>query len=461
MSEAVVAETVAITVHGPFGSIDLVVPVAAAVRDVAREYSAQCGLTDLPRLVTTAGRALDPDAAMAVTGVRPGGLVIATPHEVISGTHRTHAQGGAVPGQLDNRPDPAAPRASLLPMTLATVVAVLAGLLAVHTRSTGLPEATLALLALGAAIGVLPVGRGRHQRGIAAPAFGASAGYLLAWQPDPATLPLTVGAAGLGAAVVAGVARAAGNGPSVVHDVWMVSGVSICAVTGGAVLAGVPPQVAWAVLLVAALIAGRSVASVAIDVPDEMVIDLEQLAVTAWSARDRPRGRRDRTVIREEGITEMLTRGTLIVESAAVAILVLVVIAVPNLLRSATIEVDRQGALALVVATGAALLLAARRFRQVRARTALRCAGLFAWGAVLVTVLGDLADSSLLVLLGVSLTTAGGALMAAVAIGRGWRSAAWASRADVAETVAGAIAIGSLVVATGLVRLVWEIPFVR
>jgi len=50
-------------------------------------------------------------------------------------------------------------------------------------------------------------------------------------------------------------------------------------------------------------------------------------------------------------------------------------------------------------------------------------------------------------------------VVVAVATGRGWRSAWWSRRAEVAEGLAGAGAIAALVVASGLFRALWEIKF--
>jgi hypothetical protein len=50
-------------------------------------------------------------------------------------------------------------------------------------------------------------------------------------------------------------------------------------------------------------------------------------------------------------------------------------------------------------------------------------------------------------------------VVVAVATGRGWRSAWWSRRAEVAEGLAGAGAIAALVVACGLFRALWEIKF--
>ena len=40
----------------------------------------------------------------------------------------------------------------------------------------------------------------------------------------------------------------------------------------------------------------------AVDVPDQLLLDLERLAVTAWSARERPAGRRGRTLVAPEAV---------------------------------------------------------------------------------------------------------------------------------------------------------------
>ena len=52
-----------------------------------------------------------------------------------------------------------------------------------------------------------------------------------------------------------------------------------------------------------------------------------------------------------------------------------------------------------------------------------------------------------------------GVLAAAVATGRGWRSAWWAARAELAEALAMAGTLALLVVATGFFRALWESHF--
>ncbi|WP_067437960.1 hypothetical protein [Nocardioides jensenii] len=463
MSEAAVASTVALTVHGPFGAVDLVVPLAAAAGDVAREYAVQCRLQRLPALFTTTGTALAPSTSIARAGIRSGAVLVAhlggpptvgSGPRALAGADDRAEPGRGVPGVV----------AAALALGIAAVAATLAAVLGAHAGSESQRDATLALLALCAAVGVLPIGRFVDQRGIAAPAFGAAVAWVLAWDPSPETAPLTLGLAGLGAAVVAAVARATGAGSVVVHTVWMAAGITTFLVTGVGVLAGFPPQVAWAALLVVALLSTRSATALAVDVPDRMLLDIDRLAVTAWSARDRPvddSADQSAALIRGAGIAATLARGSRIVDAASVAILVVTVTATLQLMATATYDVDRQGAQCLVLFTGAGLLLAARGLRHVTARMMLRGAGLFAWAVLVWHLLPDLSERSLAYVVLGCLGVAATAGLAAVATGRGWRSARWAGRAELAEIIVGALAIGASVVASGLFRIIWEIPFSR
>ncbi|MDN5745181.1 MAG: hypothetical protein L0H31_08665, partial [Nocardioidaceae bacterium] len=48
-------------------------------------------------------------------------------------------------------------------------------------------------------------------------------------------------------------------------------------------------------------------------------------------------------------------------------------------------------------------------------------------------------------------------VLVGVLVGRGWRSAWWSRRAEVAEAFSGAAAVGSVVVAVGFFRFLWEL----
>ena len=159
-------------------------------------------------------------------------------------------------------------------------------------------------------------------------------------------------------------------------------------------------------------------------------------------ALDRLRGRRSRHPDADRG------RG---------AVAVVAVVSAPLLLDTATLRVDRIGARCLVGFAGAALLLAARSYRHRGAGALLRTAGLGCWLALRGRAARGCSRArrcagviGAAVLLGVVL------IVAAVATGRGWRSAWWSRRAEVAEGLCGALVVASVVVASGWFREVWE-----
>lgn len=443
--------TIALTVHGPSGALDLVVPPEASVDDVAREYAARAGLKFAPTLHSRLGQVLVADSSLAELGVRSGDVL---------------AAGGAVRRRsgdhVPEEPEAAPPGAfSATWFTVAVAVAALAGWFG--SRAGGLDteqgQVTVALLAFSALLGVMPLGRLSAHRMVAAPAFAAAAAFAVVWAPEPERLPTVVGVTALVAAVAAGVARALDVQGDEALRVWIVVGVGLFLVTGAAALVHADQRVVWSVLLLIATLAARFVPALAVDVPDQYLIDIERLAVTAWSARDRPRGRRGRTVVPPAAVAHVASRGSRIVTASAAGIWVVVAVSAPTLLGTATLPVDRIGARVMTALCGAALLLAARSYRHPAARTMLRGAGLTCWAALAVVLL-RLADAPQGVAVGIA-----GVLLAvvlvvvAVATGRGWRSAWWSRRAEVAEGLAGAGAVASLVVASGLFRALWEIKF--
>lgn len=443
--------TLALTVHGPAGAVDLVVPPEASVDDVAREYAAQCRLQFAPTLHSRVGLELGADRSLAELGIRSGDVLAA------GGAIRGSA-GDGVPQRAEDRgPGPF----SVAWFGVAVAVAALAGWFA--SRVGGLDtvegQVTVGLLGFSALLGVMPVGRLSAHRMVAAPAFAAAAAFAVVWGPEPERLPTIVGVTALVAAVAAAVARALDVQGDEALRVWIVVGVALFLVTGAGALVHATPQLVWSVLLLLATLAARFVPAVAIDVPDQFLIDLERLAVTAWSARERPHGRRGRMVVPPAAVAHVAARGARIVTASAAGVWVVVAVSAPMLIASATLPVDRIGARAMLGLSGAALLLAARSYRHPAARTMLRGAGLTCW-AVLSVVLLRLLDTTGSLALGL-----GGILLAvvlvlvAVATGRGWRSAWWSRRAEVAEGLAGAFAIGALVVASGLFRALWEIKF--
>lgn len=443
------AGRLALTVHGPAGVVDIVVPPEASVDDVAKEYAAQCRLAFPPSLHTRLGRELAAQRTLADAGIRTGDVLAAT--GAVRGT-----AAAAAPAERRHPADPGP-----LAVTWFAVAAALAGLAGwFATRIAGSErDIVIAVLAGSALLGVLPLGRYSGHRMVAAPAFAGAAAFATVWAPEPERFPTVVGVAALVAAVTAAIARAVDERADEYMRVWIVVGVALFVVTGAGALLHARPEVVWGLLVVLAMLAARVVPGLAVDVPDQFLIDIERLAVTAWSARERPTGRRGRTIVPKAGVAVVAARGTRIVTAAAAAIWGVVALSAPMLLSTATLPVDRIGARVVVGLAGAALMLTARSYRHAAARTMLRAAGLTCWVALLVVALRvlDVQSAIGLGIAGVCLATL--MVVVAVATGRGWRSAWWSRRAEVAEGLAGAGAIAALVVSSGLFRTLWEMQF--
>ncbi|MBM7518051.1 hypothetical protein [Nocardioides nitrophenolicus] len=449
----------AVSVHGPRGVLDLTVPVDATLEDVSRAYSAEAGLSVVLPLVSRSGEPLQLAAVVGDVGLVAGSVVVAVDPSARPAPPRSRFRSGEG-GESALVAGPA----SAAWCALAVGFAALAGWSASRLPSDDRWPVVAVLLA-AAVVGCLPIGVLRTQRALAAPAYAAAAGFALAWDPVPERLPIVGAVAALCAAVTAGVARALAEHDSPAVDglrVWIAVGAGWFVVAGLGVLTGVAPQVVWAVLFLAAVLAARFVPELVVDVPDQYLLDLERLAVTAWSARERPTGRRGRIVVPEQAVRAVADRGARAVTAAASAVLVVVVVTVPLLLASADLPLDRTGARCLVGFGGATLLFAARSYRHAAAGRLLRLAGVAALAALAVVLLGLAPDgrepvtppaavAAVAVALGAVL------VLAAVFVGRGWRSAWWSRRAEIAEAVCGAFAVGSLVVAVGFFRYLWEV----
>ena len=445
--------TIAVSIHGPAGVLDLVVPAGATSVDVAREYAKQAAevgeFPGIPLLQTALGQRLNAALPLSDAGVQAGDVLVAT-----TGVHRPRKV--TLLEAAKNAPE--SPALASMIATVAALCAVLAAWYAGRAGDDTIRTAAVGVLLACALVGVLPIGRHRRQRAAAAPAFAAAAAFAALYEPGLHLLPAILGAAGISAAVVAGIGRALSVGGDETSTVWIASGLTVFACCALPTLFGWDARVAWALLVFLAMMAARFAPSLAIDVPDEALLDLDRLAVTAWSARDSQRGgRRGRIVVGADAMERLVHRASRIVTGAAATVLVTMVVASPLLLRSATIDLDRIGARCLVFFAGCSLLLAARSYRHAPARALLRLAGLAALTSLAVHLVAGpgapLLGSFFYVVVGLGAI----ALAAAVATGRGWRSVWWSRRAEVAESLCGSFAFASAVVAAGVFRRLWEI----
>jgi hypothetical protein len=448
------ARTFALSVHGPAGVLDLVVPPGAQAADLAREYAEQAGLAAVPLLWSRAGAPIAPDRPLADAGVTTGDLLVAT-----ASVHRPRTGADQGPEVPVDRPGAPGPLAAAWCWS-AAALAVLAGWAAGHAGDPTVARAGSGLLLLAAVVGVVPTGRLAGHRVLAAPAFAGAAAYVVLADPDPARLPLVLGMSGVAAAVGAAVGRSLSDGPDEALRVWMIGGLGFFALAGGAALLGLPPAVVFSVALVVAVLAARFVPLLAVAVDDHHLIDLDRLAVTAWSAREPRPGRRGRILVPPATVVAVADRAVRTLTASAAAIAAVAVPTSVLLLARVEARFDLVGVRCLVFFAGAALLLRARSHRHTGPRVLLRLAGLGCWAALVVHVLVAVdapgpgwrtAALAAVLALGVLL------VVVAVATGRGWRSVWWSRRAEVAEGLAAAAALGSLVVATGLFRVLWEV----
>lgn len=448
---------VALTVHGVAGAVDLVVPVGASAADVAREYAAQAGLRVVPALGTAAGRLLEPGALLAREGVRNGALLVVLDEPVTTSASLDPAgRSGPVSGPVSGpAPAASASQGAAAWVAVAAGLALLSGWGAARVDGA-LHQTSVAVLVLAAVVGVLPLGRLAAYRLAAAPAFAGAAAFAVAWDPAVVLRPTAVGVVALGAALAAAVGRALSRAQDEALRVWVVAGVVVFVVTVAGALVGAPTPLVWGLLLVLAVLAPRFVPGLAVDVPDQLLLDLERLAVTAWSARERPAGRRGRTLVAPDAVAAVAASGARTVTAACAAVLVVAGVAATGLLGSVTAEVDVVGARLMVLFAGAAVVLAARSYRHRAARVLLRLAGLSCWAVLGATTVPALQASAGMVLALAAVVAAALVVVVAVATGRGWRSPWWARRAEVAEGLSTALALAALVVASGFFRNLWE-----
>ena len=191
--------TIAVSIHGPAGVLDLVVPVAATSVDVAREYAKQAEVPGIPLLQTALGQRLNAALPLGDAGVQAGDVLVAT-----TGVHRPRKV--TLLDAAKNAPE--TPALASMIAAIAAFSAVLAGWYAGRAGEDTVRTVAVGILLACSLVGVLPVGRHVRQRSAAAPAFAAAAAFAALYEPGVHLLPAILGAAAISAAVVAGMGRA-------------------------------------------------------------------------------------------------------------------------------------------------------------------------------------------------------------------------------------------------------------
>ena len=157
--------TIALSIHGPAGVLDLVVPSGATAVDVAREYAHQADVPGIPLLQTALGERLNAALPLGEAGVQPGDVLVAT-----TSVHRPRR----VTLLQTARNAPESPALAAMIAGIAAVTAVLAAWYAARTGNDDVRTASVGVLLACSLVGVLPLGRHVRQRAAAAPAFAAA-----------------------------------------------------------------------------------------------------------------------------------------------------------------------------------------------------------------------------------------------------------------------------------------------
>ena len=448
MSAGIVSATIRVTVLGDAGRADLAVPTWIDVATLATSYAEAVGATGVPALATTSGVRLDGDRSVDQVGLRHGDVVVALAHEV------SPAPAGGTAGNGVRRPGGHAVQPVLL------LLAGLAGLGAAGalagSGATGVPRvAGLALLLLCALLTAVPLGRARAStarvRSATSPAFGAGAGFVAAYSGAPGGLLLGLAVAALAAAVFAAVARTfLDPDQDELAEVWLVVAGAVAVLALVMLLAGGSLVGLWSVLFAAAVVGARLLPYTVVDVPDQALLDLDRLAVTAWSARERPRGsRRRRTMVRFDGVAALVRRGLRLVAAGTVVIAVVVATTGPLLTLEAGRDLAGMSALVMVGLGAGALALVARSFRSALPRVALRLSATSTLAFLGLDVLHEFGRTTDWVVFAAGAVAALLVTMAGVSIGRGWRSVWWARVADLVEGLSIVCVVAAVPLASG------------
>jgi hypothetical protein len=451
MVETVIPASLRVTVLGPGGEVDLAVAPGALARDLL--------VTDVlddaaaaPTLATAAGALLDPERRLDDQGVEDGALIVVLP-EAATGraTSRRARRTETAVAPAGGRLLAAAPRWGLLAGGLLALVGAAA--VAGGPRPVGVPVALL--LAALAAVAVPPRTALLTAVRTAAPALAALGVWLLVGAEGPGRPLLAATAAAVAAALAAAAARATGGG----DEPLLVELLAGCAVAAGCALGLVlgAPGTAVACLAAGAILPlVRLLPSSVVDVPDDVLLELDRLSVTAWSARDSRAGARRRRVrLRQDDVAGTVGRGRRLLRAWSVAAAAATAALSLGLAATEHVGWARAGVPVLLACLAAGLPLVARGLRERLPRVALLLGGLVAGTATAALLLTRLDDGPWAVAVPCALAVAGvGAAVAGAALGRGWRSVRWARFADGVEALAVVLVLPAALVAAGAVEWV-------
>ncbi len=429
-----------LSVRAAGGRADVVATATTTPAELLQAFDVDPELTILTRAT---GAVLDPDVPLGAQGVRDGDLLAVldpgateshvTPRRV---AHAKPAGPVAVPLEL-----------ALLPGALA--LAGLAAGLATFAETAARLGIGAGLVLAGAIVALAPR-RGLLVAGAEAlgPVFLAAAAVAVIPRDEAGADLLAIVAAGVVAAQAAALLRLIATPaaqPALV--VWMWAGGAVAVTAGGVLAGGGSLRVVWALLAVVAVGATRLLPRLAVDVPDEQLIDTEKMASTTWSLRGRLITRKVR--VRTAEVERTVLSGRHLLDAASVVASAAVGAVAVALAVDPVDGWERWAAFGAGGLAGTALLLGSRAYAGGLPRLAQRLGGLV---AVAAGAGGALAAASDVGRLGVAVgcfVLALPVVFAAVALGRGWRTVRWARLGDLAESLAVASVLPVALLAVG------------
>ncbi|MGH3367804.1 MAG: EsaB/YukD family protein [Nocardioidaceae bacterium] len=453
MSDAAAADSVRLTLHGEPGQVDLVVPRAAPVTEVARAYVEAVQATQMPQLTTTRGQVLDNGRSVRACGLGDGEVLYA-------------GRPPDSPGYLADAGRPAAGRSATSPdaqgsvrraLGLAAVGGAAGAALAAALAPAGtLRSAGAVVLCAAAFVTVLPWRTGRPAdrpnpvAPVLAPALAAAGVITGLGHSTAGGALLVVAVAALAAAVTAAVSRALARNDDPRPLVWIVVGSVVAAVAIVILLIGAPPRSLWAVLFAGAVVAARWLPYLVVDVPDQALLDLDRLAITAWSARGRPGSGRRRNLVDPDSVSTLVERGSRLVAASALALGFVLGATAPALASAPGEGITGLATGLLLLFGGGAVTLVSRSYRARRPRVLMRASGGWVLGTLAVFFVGDVSGVLTWALSAVGVGVGALVFFAGVALGRGWRSLWWARVGDIVDATCVVVAVAMVPVAAGL-----------
>ncbi|MGH8867348.1 MAG: hypothetical protein ACRDYU_05045 [Actinomycetes bacterium] len=455
------AAPVRVSLYGPGGRLDTGVwdattPASLVTDPRVRPY---LGLdVDEPAVVVRrSGALLDGDVPLIDQGVEDGDMLLAVATARVPRqpperrTRRTS-------GPRSSRRERSARSRGAAVCALVTLVG--AGVLASTTGAGVLASTTggvvrtaaSALLLLGAVVAatVVPADPWGDLCRLTAPvAAGAGAWTALAG-PGPGEMHLALAAGAVSAAVATALARNGTDGRAVADAllVTLVVTSGLALALGVGLLAGMPLRSVGPLAAAAGVLGVRLIPSLVVDVPDEALLELDRLSVTAWSAHEQRR-RRGWRRLRTADVADLVGRGRRVHRVALLWAAALGALGALATAAARGTDIAFYGSPVLVGCVAVALPLMARTVRDDVGGTALRVGGgLVALAGLAVTAasvdpLGRAVTVGAVTLLGVV------TVVSAVALGRGWRSVRWGRSADLLEGLAVTLVVPATLVASG------------